>query len=104
MACSAGNSDVVASLLEKGVDIHARYGADLTPLHDAAKSGHKDVVRMLLEHRAEVNAPDIHGKTALIFAAQQGHKDVAELLVSYGGLQCDAGKKALNYMPKLRLK
>ena len=64
LATQHGHAEVVASLLDAGVDPN-RYNpvgahAHSTPLHQAALSGHLDVVRLLVERGARLDIRDIH--------------------------------------------
>src|SRR6185436_11403505 len=54
-ACAYGRRDVVAFLLEKGVDPGLHDDVRRTGLHNAAFGAHADVVRVLLEHGSPVD-------------------------------------------------
>jgi hypothetical protein len=67
-ACQYGRTEVVAFLLEKGIDPKAA-GIDGTMLHNAALGGHPDIVRLVLAHGALVDLKDAtHHATPLGWA------------------------------------
>lgn len=58
-ACAYGRTEVVAFLLEKGMDIGARLRSHgQTGLHWAAHGGHAEIVRVLLRHGAPLEVQD----------------------------------------------
>ena len=70
MACWYGRLEVVALLLERGVDVESRDGKDGdTALHVAAYNGHAEIVKLLLRHGADANAVDaVYGTPPLVWA------------------------------------
>ncbi|KAG2487523.1 hypothetical protein HYH03_013804 [Edaphochlamys debaryana] len=84
VAAYAGNAEVVAQLLEQGVDIRAQGKASRTPLHAAACQGHEWVVRALLQAGAGINKGDAVGNTPLHAAAAEGRMRVVDLLLTAG--------------------
>ncbi|MGQ0642832.1 MAG: ankyrin repeat domain-containing protein [Gemmatimonadaceae bacterium] len=58
-ACGFGHAAVVDFLLNKGVDIKARYGG-ATALHWAGGGGHLDIVKRLLENGVPASVQDQH--------------------------------------------
>jgi ankyrin repeat protein len=64
-ACAYGNNDVVAFLLDYGVDPAFGAGADMTGLHLAAHEGHLDTVKLLLARNAPLEALNSYGGTVL---------------------------------------
>jgi ankyrin repeat protein len=63
-ACAYGYNDVVAFLLDYGVDV--AFGAgEMTGLHRAAHEGHLDMVKLLLAHNAPLEAINMYGGTPL---------------------------------------
>jgi len=61
LACAYGRADVVAFLLDRGIDVDAQlrdHGEGHTGLHVAAFHGHVDVVSVLLRRGARVDAID----------------------------------------------
>ena len=90
-AAGRGFSAVTRLLLDKGVDVNARYGNDLTALMWAAghssEAGVKDVVEvmtLLIDRGALLDEKDNRGRTALMIAAELGHTAAAELLIARG--------------------
>jgi hypothetical protein len=96
-AASAGRTEEVKALLDKGADINERPGAcnsdavtitgDGTALCCAAYYGRTATVKLLLDRGADVNT--IHtgsasGLTALAFATREGHADTVKLLIDRG--------------------
>lgn len=85
LATQHGHADVVALLLDAGVDPN-RYNpvgahAHSTPLHQAALAGHLDVVRLLVERGARLDIRDIHFHgTALDWAEHGGQSEVVAYL------------------------
>lgn len=85
LATQHGHAEVVASLLDAGVDPN-RYNpvgahAHSTPLHQAALAGHLDVVRLLVARGARLDIRDIHyNGTALDWAEHGGQSEVVAYL------------------------
>jgi len=93
-AAFLGKSDVVASLLRKGVDVDTNSAYFGFPLRAAAGRGHVEVMRLLLEQGANVSntgglALHCHGEdTALQAASRRGDDTIVRLLSeSIYGLQ-----------------
>jgi ankyrin repeat protein len=64
-ACAYGHNDVVAFLLDSGVDPVAGADVDMTGLHFAAHEGHLDTVKLLLGRGAPIEAKNLYGGTVL---------------------------------------
>ena len=62
-----GRTDVVAALLEAGMDVDTRGWSNFTPLDQAAMHGRTEVVRLLIERGADLDdrAFDDDGPTPL---------------------------------------
>jgi tetratricopeptide (TPR) repeat protein len=90
-ACAYGNNDVVAFLLDYGVDPAAGADIDMTGLHLAAHEGHLDTVRLLLAHKAPIEAKNVYGGTVLgqtlwsvIHNPKPAHRAIVETLLAAG--------------------
>ncbi|KAJ7465134.1 ankyrin repeat-containing domain protein [Mycena latifolia] len=78
-----GHTDMVAFLLEKGVDVDVQGGCHGFPLQAAAIRGHLDVVELLLKKGADVNALGGYWGTALqamICGRDKNHRGIVQLL------------------------
>eukprot|EP00668_Euglena_longa_P044124 GGOE01058718.1.p2 GENE.GGOE01058718.1~~GGOE01058718.1.p2 ORF type:complete len:202 (-),score=40.12 GGOE01058718.1:228-833(-) len=68
-ACSKGDEQLVAVLLESRADIHHRGKGGRTPLHTVLGrvkfSSDPSVIRLLLEAKADLHVPDDNGNTPL---------------------------------------
>jgi ankyrin repeat protein len=73
-------TEIVALLLDHGVDVNSTQADDFTPLHEAAQNGLPDVTQWLLDRGAAVNARLSSGQTPLALALAAGHDEVAEQL------------------------
>jgi ankyrin repeat protein len=58
LASMAGEAEVVAYLIELGVNVNARLHHDFSPLHEAAFAGEVEIVRLLVEAGADLGARD----------------------------------------------
>jgi serine/threonine-protein phosphatase 6 regulatory ankyrin repeat subunit B len=83
-ATKEGDTDVVESLLEGGININCRNASSGTPLGTAAADGKVDIVRLLIERGAEVDSHDMWGWTPLHEASKYGHLEVSQLLIDHG--------------------
>ncbi len=85
VACWKGKTDVVAVLLQAGVDANARAKsyALFSPLHFAATEGHTEIVKLLLAHNADPTARDgRRAITAIEMAELSKHPETAAVLRS----------------------
>jgi ankyrin repeat protein len=90
-ACAYGHNDVVAFLLDYGVDPSAGADVDMTGLHLAAHEGHLDTVKLLLAHNAPIEAKNVYGGTVLggtlwsvIHHPMPAHREIVETLLAAG--------------------
>ena len=66
-------TNLVQSLLQRGVEANAALKDGFTPLMAASTSGHTEIVKDLLSSEARSDLRDDHGMTALMMAASRGH-------------------------------
>ena len=86
VACDHNLEGLTKVLCESGLDVNARGGLHVSPLHVAVSRGYTSIVRHLLSHGADVNV-DItskSGETALALAARMGHIEVMDMLLNAG--------------------
>lgn len=79
-AVTAGHTEIVKWLLERGLDPNYRYGPGYSPLLTAAANGRLEIVKLLLAHGADLRATANDGKSAVTLATERNHADVAEFL------------------------
>jgi ankyrin repeat protein len=83
-----GETTAVKWLLERGVDVNARWigwDTDATPLHVAASRGHEDIVRLLLDAGADPAIKDSkHDADVLDWAEFFGQASIVSLLGKRG--------------------
>jgi len=81
-AARAGDAALVASLLDKGADVNAKFRYGTTVLFKAAERGHTNVVKLLLERGADATVKDtFYNATAMTWALNKGHVEVVKLLL-----------------------
>ena len=90
-ACAYGHNDVVAFLLDFGIDPAAGADVDMTGLHLAAHEGHLDTVMLLLAQDAPIEARNVYGGTVLgqtlwsvIHHPRPAHREIVETLLAAG--------------------
>lgn len=83
-AATEGQTDRVAALLARGVDVNGRGYTEFTPLMRAAVNGRADTCRRLIDRGADVEASTYHGWNALMLAAAASHEPVVRLLLARG--------------------
>jgi ankyrin repeat protein len=80
-AARASRADVVALLLELGMNVDVADETELRGLQAAVGGGSIDVVQLLVAHGAEIDRPTKHyGGGALGFASHFGRDEIAQLL------------------------
>ena len=79
-----GDTDALAGILSRGVDVNARNQHGVTALMRAAHYGHDRMVRLLLEQGADPNITRNDKFTALALAAFFGHTETVRLLIENG--------------------
>lgn len=84
-AARRGDAAAVKALLDRGVDVNAKFRYGATALSYASDKGHLEVVKLLLERKADVNVKDtFYNATPIIWAAQKGHAQVVDALIAGG--------------------
>ena len=83
-ACRTGNTGVLRTLLERGIDADARDENFLTGMIWAGRKGKIESARILLEHGAAIELGDKRGRTPLFHAATFARCDFVEYLASAG--------------------
>jgi ankyrin repeat protein len=79
-AVAGGDEGIVADLLARGAEVHARQELGFTPLHNAAAEGNEPIIRLLLERGADRAARSVSGRTAAEIARERDHAGAAALL------------------------
>jgi ankyrin repeat protein len=90
MASREGHKDIVAFLIEKGVDVNQKNQLQETgnggknALLEASEYGHIEIVRMLLQYEnINVNALDQFGNTPLMLASMKDRREVVRVLLQH---------------------
>ncbi|KAK8955899.1 putative E3 ubiquitin-protein ligase XBOS32 [Platanthera guangdongensis] len=82
-SAARGHHEIVALLLESGVDVNLRNARGLTGLMLACQYGHWEVVQILTLFKANIHKKDyLHGGTALHLASLNGHTRCIRLLLA----------------------
>ena len=76
----ATTEEIVAALVDSGVDVDATDQSGNTALHRVAEDGEEVVVQALLKVGVKSGVKNKAGKTPLDLAKAAGHKAVATLL------------------------
>jgi hypothetical protein len=96
-AARKGDAAAVEALLQKGVDVNAKWRYDQTALFPACDRGHIEVVKVLLAHGAKIDVHDsFYHATPMSWAFQNKHPDVVKLLVEKGGPRDEALEGAVD--------
>lgn len=81
-ATRKGDLAAVTALLDKGVDVNAKFRYGTTALFKAAERGHVSVVKLLLDRGADVSVKDtFYGATAMTWALNNKHTEVVRALL-----------------------
>lgn len=76
-------SQMVAYLIEKGIDVNKKYGKDLTAIIQASRKGCVPCVDRLLEAGADPDVQTSTGWTPILTAITHGHEEVAHKLLEH---------------------
>jgi ankyrin repeat protein len=97
-AAPAAPSDLIAALIDRGLDINATDSSGRTALILAAQNGRAQTVSLLIAHHANLNHQDSLHHSALMKAARYGHADIVKQLIGAGAnlaLTTETGNTAL---------
>ncbi len=82
LAAWLGNPELVAALLNRGLDANAKAEQGFTPLHLAVLSNSARATKTLLDKGADANAKSGSGRTPLHFAAMRASGEIVALLLA----------------------
>ncbi|MEM8909861.1 MAG: ankyrin repeat domain-containing protein, partial [Bacteroidota bacterium] len=83
-AIDDGDLEMVAFIIEKGVDVNGQTRSGWTPLLEAVDEGKLSIVQLLVDKGANVNLYNKNGWTPLMEAADEGHPQIVQLLIENG--------------------
>ena len=92
LAAHRGDTDLVAAMIEDGVDVACVNDRGDTPLHMAVAGEHVRIVVALLDAEADCRARDVLGRCCLHVAAETGNDEIMKLLLR----KAKGDKKAVN--------
>lgn len=98
LAVVVNNKDMVEYLIEKGADVNAKAGEDMTALIWAASESNFEMVKLLIEEGAKVNQQTKKGHTALHSAVLDDKIKMARILLEAGAdpyIEDEKGKSVL---------
>src|SRR5262249_60271927 len=84
IATGQGRADVVALLLELGMDVDIADATQQRGLHNAVAGDSIDVVKLLVAHGADIDRPTTQYGGAMGFAAHFERRDIAAFLAPLG--------------------
>ncbi|MBN1904693.1 MAG: TonB family protein [Deltaproteobacteria bacterium] len=96
-AAAFGDTEILKSLIAKGIKINEKNESNMTPLLLASASGHSDIAAILLENKADVKNADNNKRTALHYAAYCGQEAVVKEVIKY--VKSVNDKDAFSYSP-----
>ena len=79
-----GDSELVQTLIELGININTKFSDGLSALWIAAFTNNRDMIEILAKGGANMNIKDSQGKTVLMWAVENDKKEVANVLIKYG--------------------
>ncbi|KAH9523572.1 hypothetical protein Btru_040367, partial [Bulinus truncatus] len=86
LACTYGQTPVVAALLKSGANPTLISGMGRIPLHDACIGGHSESLQLLVDAMSadDLNIQDTSGQTAAHLAAFNGEAEILNILILRG--------------------
>jgi ankyrin repeat protein len=95
IATRNGHKDILAFLLENGIDVNQQDKYGETALMWASQKGHKEIVQMLLQHEnIEINTrQDNDGRTALMWASLCDKKEIVEIFLQEKNIEINQRDK-----------
>jgi ankyrin repeat protein len=83
-ACQSNDAwQPIIELVEKGFDLHVKYGFQKTLLHLAVEYNQLELVELILKKGIVINAKDYSGKTALHYAVLDSSDQMIFTLLKY---------------------
>ncbi|MEZ3114733.1 ankyrin repeat domain-containing protein [Halobaculum sp. MBLA0147] len=80
-----GRTEIVADLLERGIDIDAVDDGGKTALHCAIQEGYPEIAQTLLDNGARVDIKDAYEVEPLLHAVGESYYDLTERILERGG-------------------
>ncbi|MEA0555673.1 ankyrin repeat domain-containing protein [Lysinibacillus irui] len=79
-----GNTEIVLSLLQNGVNINTTDQIGRTAVLAATYNNQVDTVRVLIEHGADINSRDNNLENVLLHAGASGYLEIVKLAIAAG--------------------
>jgi ankyrin repeat protein len=94
IASENGHKEIVAFLLEKGIDVNQQDKYNETALMYASRNGHKEIVEILLQDKnILINQQDKDGNTALMCASERSHSEIVQMLLQHKKIEINKQDK-----------
>lgn len=84
LACEGGKSEILPTLIEKGINYLIKTTDGRNGLHVATKNNHKNVLDYLISTNFPLNIRVNGGYTSLAIASELGHFDIVKKLITAG--------------------
>jgi ankyrin repeat protein len=96
-AAEANDTETVAGLVARGMDVNTSDRTGTTLLMIAARNGNESLLEFLLRNKANTLKRNKHGDSAILLAAMGGRLAVVKRLVEYGVPVSGDGWSPLEY-------